>query len=75
MNTLQRLEKKLDSQALSQLREIAAHLYDELEKTKIELQKSSARLERAELIAEFWHEQAMHIDAQRSITKSCDITH
>ncbi len=54
MNTLKRLEQKLDALALVQLRDIAAKLYEELEETK-------QRLICAEDSAEFWREQVFNI--------------
>jgi hypothetical protein len=73
MNTLNRLQNKLDAEAIDQLRDVAAHLYEELEKTKCELQKAHDALQRAEEIAEFWREQATSVDAQLAITKTGDI--
>jgi hypothetical protein len=50
MNTLKRLQNKLDALALDQLREVAAQLYEELQQTR-------TALAYAEESADFWRDQ------------------
>jgi hypothetical protein len=54
MNTLKRLQNKLDAMALEQLREVAAQLYEELQQTKTALAD-------AEESAHFWRDHVCNL--------------